>query len=131
MQEAKKRRKMKSWFKIFVAISLFSFSNLNAQIGLHFNDLTILPLSSTTFNDSFFNNYPTVYKIETKPNNHLSSFDFQKDISKPFPKIYAFKNLAFFCKVEVKLEKAARFPVKFRLGDVNYVDQLEGKSNGR
>lgn len=35
--------------------------------------------------------------------------------------------LAFFCRVEVKLEKAARMPVKFRLGDVRYVDYLEGK----
>ncbi|MEZ4984210.1 MAG: hypothetical protein R2795_04100 [Saprospiraceae bacterium] len=35
--------------------------------------------------------------------------------------------LAFFCRVEVKMEKAARIPVLFRLGDVPYVDKLEGK----
>lgn len=36
-------------------------------------------------------------------------------------------DLALFCKIEVKLEKKARIPVKFRLGDVQYVDYIEGK----
>ena len=43
------------------------------------------------------------------------------------PQAWRYCDLAFFCKVEVKMEKAARFPIKFRLGDVQYVDQLEGK----
>lgn len=43
------------------------------------------------------------------------------------PKVYCYANLAFFCRLEVQMEKAARFPIKFRLGDVPYVDWLEGK----
>lgn len=43
------------------------------------------------------------------------------------PLAYAYKDLAFFCKIEVQLEKAAKLPVKFRLGSVDYVDFLEGK----
>ncbi|MEM1121054.1 MAG: hypothetical protein AAGJ18_11450 [Bacteroidota bacterium] len=43
------------------------------------------------------------------------------------PLVYAYKDLAFFCKVEVQLEKAVKLPVKFRLGSVDYVDYLEGK----
>lgn len=34
---------------------------------------------------------------------------------------------AFFCRLEVQIERKTRFPVRFRLGDVNYVDYLEGK----
>ena len=45
----------------------------------------------------------------------------------PLPRAYHYGELAFFCKVEVRLERAARLPVKFRLGNVNYVDRLEGK----
>ncbi len=45
------------------------------------------------------------------------------------PKAWKYCDLAFFCKVEVELEKAARMPVKFRLGDVQYVDWLEGKTD--
>ena len=35
--------------------------------------------------------------------------------------------LPFFCKMEVHMEKATRFPVKVRLGDIDRVDFLEGK----
>lgn len=39
------------------------------------------------------------------------------------------QQLGFFCKMEHKLEYQTKFPVKFRLGEVNYVDVLEGKRN--
>ncbi len=53
----------------------------------------------------------------------LSSYLLQTDI----PNLHTYEHLPFFCKVEVKLERAAKFPIKFRLGDVPYVDYLEGK----
>lgn len=34
---------------------------------------------------------------------------------------------AFFCKLEDKLSKNAKFPVRMRLGDIRYVDAMEGK----
>ena len=44
------------------------------------------------------------------------------------PKVsYCQDDLAFFCRLEVKMEKKAKLPVKVRLGDVQYVDYLEGK----
>jgi hypothetical protein len=50
------------------------------------------------------------------------------DLSKVFNiSTYNYDDLAIFCKLEVKMEKAAGLPVKFRLGEVNYVEQMEGK----
>ena len=37
------------------------------------------------------------------------------------------KKLPFFCDLEVKLEASAKIPVKFRLGEVQAVEKLEGK----
>jgi hypothetical protein len=44
------------------------------------------------------------------------------------PNFYC-SNLAFFCKQEIKLEKAIKIPFKFRLGSVQMVDYLERKPN--
>lgn len=50
----------------------------------------------------------------------------------PLPKqlqgnFYA-KQLPFFCNKELQLQKAVGFPVKFRIGSVEYCDRLEGKN---
>lgn len=34
---------------------------------------------------------------------------------------------AFFCRLELRIERSARIPFRFRLGDVHYNDYLEGK----
>ena len=49
------------------------------------------------------------------------------EVAQSMPKAWAYEDLAFFCKLEVKMEKAARFPIKFRLGEVQYVERMEGK----
>ena len=55
---------------------------------------------------------------------HRSTLDFSNVLN---ISAYNYDDLAIFCKLEVKMEKAAGLPVKFRLGEVNYVEQLEGK----
>jgi len=43
------------------------------------------------------------------------------------PSLYDYRELAPFCKLDVKLENTFKLPVKFRLGEVQYVDRLEQK----
>lgn len=43
------------------------------------------------------------------------------------PRAWSYQDLAFFCKLEVKLEKATSLPIKFRLGEVQYAENREGK----
>jgi hypothetical protein len=69
---------------------------------------------------------------------HTFSKNNQKNIEKtPFSsttyivptqaRYYCYDKLAFFCKLEVKMEQQFHTPIKFRLGGVDYVDWLEGK----
>lgn len=44
-----------------------------------------------------------------------------------FAKRKASQELAFFCKIEVQLENSSNLPLRFRLGEVQAVDQKEGK----
>ena len=51
-----------------------------------------------------------------------------KTHSKPSPfNGVSTRPLALFCRIEVFLEKKNGIPIKFRLGDIDKVDQLEGK----
>ncbi|NUO02653.1 MAG: hypothetical protein HUU01_18760 [Saprospiraceae bacterium] len=47
-------------------------------------------------------------------------------ISTP-PKAWRYCDLALFCKLEVQMEKAVKFPFKVRLGETQAVERMEGK----
>jgi hypothetical protein len=73
--------------------------------------------SATTFNqrDSFYLNPYTKFKA---PPSVLTPISF----------VFSVNNLPFFCKLEYKMGVEKQYPLKIRLGDVQYVDQLEGKN---
>lgn len=43
------------------------------------------------------------------------------------PKTYDYHALSVFCKLDVQLDRIAPLNIRFRLGDVQYVDRLEKK----
>lgn len=67
--------------------------------------------------------FPVNFELKYKPSIIKSVFF--------SPPVYCEKDLAFFCRIEAKMEKALRTPVRFRLGSASYVDWLEGKSAAR
>jgi hypothetical protein len=46
------------------------------------------------------------------------------------PGFYA-KNLSFFCRQEIKLQKITLVPIRFRLGSLGYTNYMEGKPYSR
>ncbi len=44
------------------------------------------------------------------------------------PYVFNPASLPFFCKIEYDMMKGKKLPFKFRLGDVEYVDEMERKS---
>ncbi|HUC82763.1 MAG TPA: hypothetical protein VMR70_17775 [Flavisolibacter sp.] len=60
----------------------------------------------------------------------LQSDSLQRPVSlKILPQNFYNKQLSFFCKKEVQLQKLTTLPVYFRLGSKEYVDYLEQKPN--
>ncbi|SFP68111.1 hypothetical protein [Parafilimonas terrae] len=52
----------------------------------------------------------------------------QPPLPKQLPGNFYTKQLPFFCSKELLVQKAVGFPVKFRIGSVEYCDRLEGKT---
>lgn len=118
---AMKKIKMK---KLLISnLLIFMVFCVNAQIsGKSIPELRQEAVAS--FQPSFI----SFFHYSNFPSFRLSNFKANFPHSNPtVPIIYSYHNLAFFCKIEVKMEKAAKLPIKFRLGDVDYVDHLEGK----
>ena len=59
------------------------------------------------------------YFLADRSSLNFSNSGFQKNGSKT--------DLAFFCKIEAEIEGKSKIPVRFRLGEVQAVDNKEGK----
>ncbi|NBU36411.1 MAG: hypothetical protein EBS35_07540 [Bacteroidetes bacterium] len=115
--------------KFNLIFSLFFFLNsfitLTAQCS---PDLSILNKSipqlqrQSYFTPQFqlltFNKAKNFYHLKNGTNPLVRPAPFGDIKSRP---------MAFFCRIEVILEKKNGVPIKFRIGDIDKVDQLEGK----
>lgn len=43
------------------------------------------------------------------------------------PRVYNYHEIGIFCKLDVKLDKVSKIPIRFRLGSQEVVDRKEGK----
>lgn len=72
---------------------------------------------------------PSLQKIKDKPLSIISLTQPVKTVlHKPIlaPDFYS-KQLSFFCRQEIKMDKVIKIPFRFRLGSVEQCNWLEGK----
>ncbi|MEZ5039279.1 MAG: hypothetical protein R2828_05290 [Saprospiraceae bacterium] len=77
-----------------------------------------IPLLRSGFQQRYF--LPTLPAKEPMP-------AFLQLTQPKIPQTWSYQDLAFFCRLEVKMGKAANIPIKVRLGEVQYVENMEGK----
>lgn len=70
----------------------------------------------------------TTMRISTSFKAGVNRFD--GTTIKLMPPAFYFNSIGFFCRRELEIEKALKFPLKLRLGSVAYTDQMEGKGKG-
>ena len=106
---------------VFLFVALFS-SEIKAQIGLSSNNspnkyslLLNKKYSQTLQNQRLTTSSPA--KLRRAPPSNINAPYYQ----------FSVETMPFFCKIEYKMGLNKKLPLKFRLGDVQYVDELEGK----
>lgn len=100
---------------------------VQAQMSVASNDKNLNQLKKVLITPPENLNFSKQIQAYTQQIKVENNFSMLKNDQKQMPSVYAFKDLAFFCKIEVHLEKAVKMPVKFRLGSVDDNDYLEGK----
>jgi hypothetical protein len=111
---------IKTVFAVFFLVFLSQFSTAQT-VGL-----TVDKLKMTNFAAQGTPQYKSLFLRK----NALKVIDNQSvSCNKPkqIPSIFSVEALPFFCKIEYKMGLNKSMPIKFRLGDVQYVDELEGK----
>lgn len=111
--------KIKNMRKIILLI-LVIFVCLNSKsqtIGLSMSDIKTPPQYLSLKKE----------KLRLKNDFTIDNQQVVKNKLRPIPSIFSVETLPFFCKIEYKLGLNNKLPVKFRLGDVQYVEELEGK----
>jgi hypothetical protein len=63
--------------------------------------------------------------LNDKKNTGSVSFSSKSNVI--IPSNFHLKSFGFFCHKELQFEKATKIPFRFRLGSMDYVNQLEGK----
>jgi hypothetical protein len=103
--------------KVILFSILCSVNALFAQtptIGLSLSDLKAPP------------QYLTIFSFK-KNSSNANNRQTEQKTPRPIPLVFCVETLPFFCKIEHKMGLNQKLPLKFRLGDVQYVDELEGK----
>lgn len=120
---------MKNNLRFYLILTLFmpsSFLPLMAQLP---SKISIINKSVPQLKKDS-ETYPIFQEANVQLNT-VQAFSSKPKI-KSFSKTSSFNGvsvrpLALFCRIEVFLEKKNGIPIKFRLGDIDKVDQLEGK----
>jgi hypothetical protein len=110
----------------------FLFLNMWSIVLFAQNDIGLAAerLKAHTLHRSPNGQYPSHFLAKKQDFKTAPTSGFQKNnLPKPTPVPYAFgvDKLPFFCKIEHQLAVKQPMMFKFRLGSVDYVDELEGK----
>ena len=113
--------------KLCALLFFLTYQTLSTAQGLTLQKAPSLSAPTRTQRDNNLNAFyllplysNSINRFETPPSATLATGALARYQFNP-------ANLPFFCKIEYDMAKGKKIPFKFRLGDVQYVDELEKK----
>jgi hypothetical protein len=120
---------MKRQIKISLLLMICAWNFLQAQGSVDNQPRLLVPrVTGVTVHSAPLFTAPGLFAIKSTAISGLTTGSAALAAPAPYRNRYSVASLPFFCKLEVHLERAVKIPIKFRLGDVQYVDRLEGKT---
>jgi hypothetical protein len=120
---------MKRQIKISILLVMCAWNALQAQGSVDNQPRLLVPrVAGVTVHSLPLFTAPGLFAIKSTETSSLTTGGTALAAPAPYRNRYSVASLPFFCKLEVHLERAVKIPIKFRLGDVQYVDRLEGKT---
>lgn len=119
--------------KILFILTLFAFQIAQSQTcGLTVNNIRPPQYFQEKKAQNALNDV-NLYRFKNKHRDSFALSPYTKfkvipSVLNPISFVFSVNNLPFFCKLEYKMGVEKQYPLKIRLGDVQYVDQLEGKN---
>ena len=115
---------------ILLLLTAFFSSEMKAQLGLSLNNKTNSQSAKSSNKYSLLLNKKYSQTLQNQRLTSPAQATLRKappsNINAPYYQ-FSVETMPFFCKIEYKMGLNKKLPVKFRLGDVQYVDELEGK----
>lgn len=115
---------------LILSSSLCLSSTIQAQSNIKITGQSLPDLQATTILNVQPNLLPNYLKMPTKataPPLAAVFKNYNSTSNATMPKAWTYEDLAFFCKIEVQMEKTTQLPIKVRIGEVQQVEKMEGK----
>lgn len=110
---------------VFLSLSALSYAQSITITGYSLPELR--QPQTVDISHSYLSQSIQYLQLTANPKAALSLEEVMLRSPSQVPQAWSYQDLAFFCKLEVKLEKATSLPIKFRLGEVQYAENREGK----
>lgn len=115
------------YYLLVIGIGFILLPKLNGQSFIVGKSMMEIWQEQERYDASSFFPLPSKTKINSYLFFGLSDDNIPSLGVSNMPRAFNYNDLGMFCKIEFQMERLTKFPIRIRLGEVQQVEQKEGK----